>query len=282
MVAVQEVIARNAAAVIAMPAAGDDAVADALGEPAAGDRADRHADQEAEQHQRGAELRIRVHGRPGEHGDVEQRRHQRRPDREVGEQRSVGTRERSSAAAISGCAARRSRTTKHAAETAPSGSSQSAAGEIAPVVGSSAEKLTMTVESAIAEEDRARPVDRRRQRGEAPDGDQPAGWRRGPRSSQTMSATAAAAGDQRERRQPHHAAERAVGHADRVAVAERPGRAIARHPADQRDRQPSAERALAVEPRPMRDRCRSAQRAPGCRPATTQCRAPSDAPRSAG
>ena len=69
---------------------GDEAVAEALGEPAAGDGSDRHADQEPEEHQGGAELRIRVHGRPGQHRDVEQRRHQRRPHREVGQQRPVG------------------------------------------------------------------------------------------------------------------------------------------------------------------------------------------------
>ncbi len=57
--------------------------------------------------------------------------------------------DRSSDAATSGCCARRSLITKQAVATAPSGSSHSAAGEIAPVEGSSAEKLTMIVESAM-------------------------------------------------------------------------------------------------------------------------------------
>src|SRR6202035_2236535 len=81
VVAVPPVIARSATA---------GGVAETLAEPAAGNGADRHADQETEQDQRGAELRIRVHRGPGEHGDVEQRRHQRGSDREVGQQRSVG------------------------------------------------------------------------------------------------------------------------------------------------------------------------------------------------
>ena len=68
-------------------------VPEALGEPAAGDRSDGHADQQPEEHQRGSELGVRIHGRLASTGMSSSAAMSAAPDCEVGQQRAVGAAE---------------------------------------------------------------------------------------------------------------------------------------------------------------------------------------------
>ena len=104
-----------------------------------------------------------------------------------------------------------------------------------------------------AEQDCAGPVHRRRQRGEAPDGDQPPGGVVAPQLPDDER-DRGAGGDERDRRQRHHATQRAIRHPERVAVADRTRRCDRQASGDQRD--PSQHQRHSVEPRPRDRRAR--------------------------